>query len=266
MALSMIEAAEPIANSSQEYGDRVHLGQHRDGPRLGLCGELQAHLHDERQAVKEKITSFVRLEPRCTCVLRQWNPIRGRYHSVAERLHKETPNSVWCNQYDNLQSSGPLRDRGRDLSKPAGTSHFCTGVGTGGTIGSTAQYLKEKNPDIRSGVWTHTALCSRSTTDREFDEKLLTHRGHREDILPANVDDIIDKFEKVTDKDGRTQELARMEGLFLSYSCGSAFRVCQLKDELKPTDVAVVLFHDHGSRYVGKVYNDDWMREQGWLA
>ena len=106
----------------------------------------------------------------------------------------------------------------------------------------------------------------------EFDENEIypyITEGIGEDILPVNVDfDIIDKFEKVTDKDGAmaARELARKEGLFLGYSCGSAFQgLRQLKEELKPTDLAVVLFHDHGSRYVGKVYNDDWMREQGWL-
>ena len=90
----------------------------------------------------------------------------------------------------------------------------------------------------------------------------------RTSCRPTSTFDLIDKFEKVTDKDGAvtTRELAKKEGLFLGYSCGSAFQgLRQLKDELKPTDLAVVLFHDHGSRYVGKVYNDDWMREQGWL-
>jgi cystathionine beta-synthase len=90
-----------------------------------------------------------------------------------------------------------------------------------------------------------------------------------EDILPANVDfKTIDRFEKVTDKDGAlaAREMARKEGLFLGYSCGSTFQgLRQLKEHLKPTDVVVCLFHDHGSRYVGKVYNDEWMKGHGWL-
>ena len=152
-------------------------------------------------------------------------------------------------------------------------THFCTGVGTGGTISGTAQYLKEKNPDIQIwGIDSYGSVFKKYHETGEFDENEIypyITEGIGEDILPANVDfDIIDKFEKVTDKDGAlaTRELARKEGLFLGYSCGSAFQgLRQLKDELKPTDLAVVLFHDHGSRYVGKVYNDDWMRAQGWL-
>lgn len=198
------------------------------------------------------------------------------YYSVAERLHNETPNSVWCNQYDNLsnrlahyETTGPEiweQTQGR-------ITHFVVGVGTGGTISGVARYLKEKNPAIQIwGVDTYGSVFKKYHETGVFDEKEIypyITEGIGEDILPKNVDfSLIDRFEKVTDKDGAmaTRELARKEGLFLGYSCGSAFEgIRQLKHELTPDSVVVVLFHDHGSRYVGKVYNDEWMRERGFL-
>ncbi len=198
------------------------------------------------------------------------------YYSVAERLHKETPNSIWCNQYDNLsnrlahyESTGPEiweQTEGK-------ITHFVVGVGTGGTISGVAKYLKEKNPNIKIwGIDTYGSVFKKYHETGEFDEKEIypyITEGIGEDILPKNVDfSLIDKFEKVTDKDGAlaTRELARKEGLFLGYSCGSAFQgLRQLKHELNDDSVVVVLFHDHGSRYVGKVYNDDWMRDRGFL-
>lgn len=199
------------------------------------------------------------------------------YYSVAERIHKETPNSIWCNQYDNLsnreahyESTGPEiweQTEGR-------ITHFVVGVGTGGTISGVAKYLKEKNPNIKIwGVDSYGSVFKKYHETGEFDEKEIypyITEGIGEDILPKNVDfSLIDHFEKVTDKDGAiaARELARKEGLLLGYSCGSAFQgLRQLKHELDENSVVVVLFHDHGSRYVGKVYNDDWMRERGFLT
>lgn len=199
------------------------------------------------------------------------------YYSVAERLHKETPNSIWCNQYDNLanrqahyESTGPEiweQTEGR-------ITHFVVGVGTGGTISGVAKYLKEQNPEIKIwGVDSYGSVFKKYHETGEFDEKEIypyITEGIGEDILPKNVDfSLIDHFEKVTDKDGAlaARELARQEGLLIGYSCGSAFQgLRQLKDELDEHSVTVVLFHDHGSRYVGKVYNDDWMRERGFLV
>jgi cystathionine beta-synthase len=199
------------------------------------------------------------------------------YYSVAERIHKETPNSIWCNQYDNLsnreahyESTGPEiweQTEGR-------ITHFVVGVGTGGTISGVAKYLKEKNPNVKIwGVDSYGSVFKKYHETGEFDEKEIypyITEGIGEDILPKNVDfSLIDHFEKVTDKDGAiaARELARKEGLLLGYSCGSAFQgLRQLKHELDENSVVVVLFHDHGSRYVGKVYNDDWMRERGFLT
>jgi cystathionine beta-synthase len=148
------------------------------------------------------------------------------------------------------------------------------GVGTGGTISGVGKYLKEQNPNVKVwGIDTYGSVFKKYHETGEFDEKEIYSyitEGIGEDILPKNVDfSVIDYFEKVTDKDGAlaTRELAKKEGLFLGYSCGSAFQgLRQLKDQLTPEDIVVVLFHDHGSRYVGKVYNDDWMRDRGFLA
>jgi cystathionine beta-synthase len=198
------------------------------------------------------------------------------YYSVAEKLSKEIPNSYWCNQYDNLsnrqahyESTGPEIWEQTDGK----ITHMVVGVGTGGTISGTGKYLKEKNPDIQIwGIDTYGSVFKKYHETGEFDEKEIypyITEGIGEDILPKNVDfDVIDHFEKVTDKDGAVmaRRIAREEGILLGYSAGSAVAgLVQLKDRLKPDDVVVVVIHDHGSRYVGKIYNDDWMRERGFL-
>ncbi len=198
------------------------------------------------------------------------------YYSVAERKNKEIENSFWVNQYDNLsnrlahyESTGPEIWEQTDGK----ITHFVVGVGTGGTISGVAKYLKEKNPDVKIwGVDSYGSVFKKYHETGEFDEKEIYSyitEGIGEDILPKNVDfSLIDRFEKVTDRDGAmvARELAKKEGLFLGYSCGSAFQaIRQLKNELDENSVVVVLFHDHGSRYVGKVFNDTWMRDRGFL-
>jgi cystathionine beta-synthase len=198
------------------------------------------------------------------------------YYSTAERLNKEIPNSYWCNQYDNLsnrqahfESTGPEIWEQTDGK----ITHFVVGVGTGGTISGVGKYLKSKNPDIQIwGIDTYGSVFKKYHETGIFDEKEIypyVTEGIGEDILPKNVDfGIIDYFEKVTDKDAAvmTRELARQEGILVGNSAGSALAgVLQLADKLKPTDVVVILFHDHASRYVGKIFNDEWMRERGFL-
>lgn len=198
------------------------------------------------------------------------------YYSVAERLSKEIPNSFYPFQYDNLsnrkahyESTGPeIWDQTEGK-----ITHFIVGVGTGGTISGVGKFLKEQNPDVK--IWaadTYGSVFKKYHETGEFDETEIYSyitEGIGEDIIPKNVDfDVIDHFEKVTDRDGAivTRELAKKEGMLLGYSAGSAFQVIrQMKDELNENSVVVVLFHDHGSRYVGKVFNDDWMRERGFL-
>lgn len=198
------------------------------------------------------------------------------YYSVAERLSKEIPNSFWCNQYDNLsntqahyESTGPEIWEQTDGK----ITHLVVGVGTGGTVSGVAKYLKERNPSIKIwGIDTYGSVFKKYKETGVFDEKEIypyITEGIGEDILPKNVDfSLIDHFEKVSDKDGAiyARRLAREEGLLLGYSAGSAIGgLIQMGNQLTKDDVVVVIFHDHGSRYVGKIYNDDWMRERGFL-
>jgi len=198
------------------------------------------------------------------------------YYSVSKRLAEETPNSWYVNQYDNpsntlahYESTGPEiweQTEGK-------VTHFIVGVGTGGTISGVGKYLKEKNPNIKIwGVDTYGSVFKKYHETGIFDENEIYSyitEGIGEDILPKNVDfSIIDGFTKVTDKDAAiyTQRLAKEEGMFLGNSAGAAIKgLLQLKEHFTKEDVVVVLFHDHGSRYVGKMFNDDWMRERGFL-
>lgn len=198
------------------------------------------------------------------------------YYSVAEQKHKETPNSVWLNQYDNLANrAAHYETTGPEIWEQTDgkITHLVVGVGTGGTVSGTAKYLKEQNPDIKIwGIDTYGSVFKKYHETGEFDEQEIypyITEGIGEDILPKNVDfSLIDHFEKVSDKDGAlmTRRLAREEGLMLGYSAGSAMAgVLQLADKLTADDVVVVIFHDHGSRYVKKVFNDTWMKEQGFM-
>lgn len=198
------------------------------------------------------------------------------YYSTSKRLSEETPNSWYVNQYDNLsntkahyESTGPEIWRQTDGK----VTHFVVGVGTGGTISGVGKYLKEQNPNVKVwGVDTYGSVFKKYHETGEFDEKEIypyVTEGIGEDILPKNVDfDIIDGFTKVTDKDAAiyTQRLAKEEGMFLGNSAGAAIKgLLQLKEHFKKDDVVVILFHDHGSRYVGKMFNDDWMRKMGYI-
>ncbi|MFN6079074.1 MAG: pyridoxal-phosphate dependent enzyme [Bacteroidota bacterium] len=200
----------------------------------------------------------------------------GSYYSVAKRISTEIPNSFWFNQYDNLsnrqahyESTGPENWEQTDGK----VTHIITGVGTGGTISGTARFLKEQNKDIKVwGIDTYGSVFKKYHETGIFDEQEIypyITEGIGEDILPKNVDfSLIDHFEKVSDKDGAlmARKIAREEGMLLGYSAGSAVAgLWQMRAELKEDDVVVVIIHDHGSRYVGKIYNDDWMRERGFL-
>jgi cystathionine beta-synthase len=198
------------------------------------------------------------------------------YYSVSKRLAQETPNAWYVNQYDNMSNTkAHYESTGPEIWKQTDgkITHFVVGVGTGGTISGVGKYLKEQNPDIKIwGVDTYGSVFKKYHETGIFDENEIypyVTEGIGEDILPKNVNfDVIDGFTKVTDKDGAiyTQRLAREEGMFLGNSAGSAIKgVLQLKEHFTKDDVVVVLFHDHGSRYVGKMFNDDWMREMGYI-
>jgi len=198
------------------------------------------------------------------------------YYSTAKRLAKEIPNSWYVNQYDNPSntkahylSTGPEIWEQTD----GAVTHFVVGVGTGGTISGVGKYLKEQNPNVKVwGIDTYGSVFKKYHETGIFDENEIypyITEGIGEDILPKNVNfDIIDGFTKVTDKDAAiyTQRLAKEEGMFLGNSAGAAIKgLLQLKEHFSKDDVVVVLFHDHGSRYVGKMFNDDWMRNRGFL-
>ncbi|KIA90308.1 cystathionine beta-synthase [Pedobacter kyungheensis] len=198
------------------------------------------------------------------------------YYSVSSRLEREVPNSWKPNQYDNLANSqAHYEQTGPEIweQTEGKITHLVVGVGTGGTISGTGKYLKEKNPNIQVwGIDTYGSVFKKYKETGIFDKDEIypyITEGIGEDFLPANVNfDVIDLFEKVTDKDAAlmTRDIARKEGIFVGNSAGAAIGgLIQLKDKLKPEDVVVVIFHDHGSRYMGKMYNEDWLRERGFL-
>ena len=198
------------------------------------------------------------------------------YYSVSTRLGKEVPNSWKPNQYDNLSNSAAHYEQtGPEIweQTEGKITHLVVGVGTGGTISGAGKYLKEQNPNIKIwGIDTYGSVFKKYKETGIFDKNEIypyITEGIGEDFLPANVDfSVIDRFEKVTDKDAAlmTREIARKEGIFAGNSAGSAIAgLLQMKDSLTVDDVVVVIFHDHGSRYMGKMYNEDWLRERGFL-
>lgn len=198
------------------------------------------------------------------------------YYSVSSRLASEIPNSWKPNQYDNLSNrQAHYEQTGPEIwdQTEGKVTHLVVGVGTGGTISGTAQYLKEKNPAIQVlGIDTYGSVFKKYKETGIFDKNEIypyITEGIGEDFLPANVDfGLIDHFEKVTDKDAAimTRRIAREEGIFAGNSAGSALAgLVQMKDRYKSGDVVVVIFHDHGTRYLGKMFNDDWMRDRGFL-
>jgi cystathionine beta-synthase len=198
------------------------------------------------------------------------------YYSVSSRLEKEVPNSWKPNQYDNpanaiahYESTGPEiweQTEGK-------ITHLIVGVGTGGTISGTGRYLKEQNPNIQIlGIDTYGSVFKKYKETGIFDKDEIysyVTEGIGEDFLPENVDfNVIDHFEKVTDEDAAkmTRRIPKEEGIFAGNSAGSAMAgLMQMKDHFKEGDVVVVIFHDHGTRYLGKMFNDEWMKMKGWL-
>ena len=196
------------------------------------------------------------------------------YYSTAKRIGEETPNSWYVNQYDNPSNSlAHYETTGPEIwdQTDGKITHFVVGVGTGGTISGVAKFLKEKNPQIKIwGIVTYGSVFKKYHETGIFDQNEIypyITEGIGEDILPKNVNfDLIDGFEKVTDEDAAiyTRKLAKQEGIFAGNSCGAAVKgVLQLKHNFKKNDVVVVLLHDSGSRYIGKIYNDEWMKKNG---
>ncbi|MFD1768148.1 pyridoxal-phosphate dependent enzyme [Sphingobacterium suaedae] len=198
------------------------------------------------------------------------------YYAVSSRLEKEIPNSWKADQYDNPSNAkAHYEQTGPEIWKQTDgkITHLVAGVGTGGTISGVAKYLRERNPAIKVwGIDTYGSVFKKYKETGVFDKNEIypyITEGIGEDFLPANVDfNLIDLFEKVSDKDAAlmTRELARREGIFAGNSAGAAVMgLLQLGHSLQDDDLVVVIFHDHGSRYMGKMYNEDWLRERGFL-
>ena len=279
MAVKMIEVAEK-EGKLKPGGTIIECTSGNTGMGLALAAVVKGYkciftTTDKQSKEKMDILKAVGAEVIvCPTNVEPEDP--RSYYSVARRLAKEIPNSFHANQYDNLanrlahyESTGPEIWNQTDGK----ITHLVCTAGTGGTVTGTAMFLKEKNPNIQ--VWAidvYGSLLTKYFRTGEVDMNEVhpyISEGFGEDFVPDNYDmSVIDHFEQVTDKDGAimARRLAKEEGIFCGYSAGSCIQgLMQLKDRLKKDDLVVCIFHDHGSRYVAKVYNDQWMIERGFL-
>jgi cystathionine beta-synthase len=279
MALKMVEVAEQ-EGKLKPGGTIIEGTSGNTGMGLALAAVVKGYkcifvTTDKQSKEKADILKAVGAEV-IVCPTNVLPEDPRSYYSVAKRLAQEIPNSYHMNQYDNLanrqahyESTGPEIWKQTDGK----ITHLVCTAGTGGTIVGTAKYLKEQNPNIQ--VWAidvYGSLLTKYFRTGEIDMKEVhpyISEGFGEDFVPLNYDmSVIDYFEQVTDKDGAVmaRKLAKEEGLFCGYSAGSCIAgLMQLKNKLKKDDLVVCIFHDHGSRYVGKIYNDQWMIERGFI-
>jgi cystathionine beta-synthase len=279
MALKMVEVAE-AEGKLKPGGTIIECTSGNTGMGLALAAVVKGYkciftTTDKQSKEKMDILRAVGAEVIvCPTNVEPEDP--RSYYSVARRLASEIPNAYHFNQYDNLANRlAHYETTGPEIWKQTDgkITHFVCTAGTGGTITGTAQFLKEKNPNIQ--IWAIDVYGSllthyfRTGTIDMSEVHPYISEGFGEDFVPGNYDmSVIDHFEQVTDKDGAVmaRRLAKEEGLFCGYSAGSCLQgLMQLSDRLKNDDLVVCVFHDHGSRYVGKLYNDDWMREKGFL-
>lgn len=279
MALKMIEDAEQ-AGLLKPGGTIIEGTSGNTGMGLAMAAVVKGYrcifTTTDKQS-KEKIDALRAFGAEVIVCPTNVDPEDPRsYYSVSSRLEKEVPNAWKANQYDNLSNTqAHYEQTGPEIweQTEGKITHLVVGVGTGGTISGTAKYLREKNPNIKVwGIDTYGSIFKKYKETGIFDKNEIypyITEGIGEDFLPQNVNfDLIDMFEKVTDKDAAlmTRDLARKEGIFAGNSAGAAVAgLLQLGAELKDEDVVVVIFHDHGSRYMGKMYNEDWLRERGFL-
>ncbi len=200
------------------------------------------------------------------------------YYEVAKQLQKDTPNSLYINQYFNEQNiDAHYHTTGPEIWDQTNgkITHLVACSGTGGTISGTARFLKEQNPSVKViGIDAYGSVIQKFHETGEFDkDEIYPYRieGLGKNLIPSATDfDCIDSFMKVTDEESAhtARELAKTEGLFLGYTSGAAMQgIKQMSEEgaFDSESVVVVIFPDHGSRYMGKIYNDDWMAEQGFM-
>jgi cystathionine beta-synthase len=280
MALKMVEMAEE-SGELKPGGTIIECTSGNTGMGLAIVACIRGYktvftLADKQS--KEKIDALKALGSEVHVCPTNVAPEDPRsYYSVARKIHENTQNSIFVNQYDNpgnalahYESTGPEIWQQTDGK----ITHFVVGVGTGGTVSGVSKYLKEQNQDVFTlGIDSYGSVFKKYKETGIFDEKEIYSyltEGIGEDILPKNVDfDVIDEFVKVTDKDGAimTRRLAKEEGLFVGWSAGSAVHGAleYAKKNLKQDDLMVIVLHDHGTRYLGKVFNDDWMQDHGFL-
>ncbi|MCC7525708.1 MAG: pyridoxal-phosphate dependent enzyme [Chitinophagaceae bacterium] len=279
MALKMIEVAEK-EGKLKPGGTIIECTSGNTGMGLALAASVKGYkcifTSTDKQS-KEKFDILKAVGAEVIVCPTNVEPDDPRsYYSVAKRLSKEIPDSFLCNQYDNLANRiAHYETTGPEIWKQTDgkITHLVCTAGTGGTVTGTAMFLKEKNPDIK--VWAidvYGSLLTKYFRTGEIDMEEVhpyISEGFGEDFVPANFDmTVIDHFEQVTDKDGAlmARRLAKEEGLFCGYSAGSCLQgLFQLRKNLKDGDLVVCIFHDHGSRYVGKIYNDQWMLERGFI-
>jgi len=279
MALKMVEVAEK-EGKLKPGGTIIEGTSGNTGMGLALAGVVKGYkcifvTTDKQSKEKADILKAVGAEV-IVCPTNVLPEDPRSYYSVAKRLAKEIPNSYHMNQYDNLanrlahyETTGPEIWNQTDGK----ITHLVCTAGTGGTITGVAMFLKEKNPAIK--VWAidvYGSLLTKYFRTGEVDMNQVhpyISEGFGEDFVPLNYDmSVIDHFEQVTDKDGAimARKLAKEEGIFCGYSAGSCLQgLIQLRHNLKKDDLVVCIFHDHGSRYVAKIYNDQWMIERGFL-
>ncbi len=279
MALKMIEDAER-AGKLKPGGTIIEGTSGNTGMGLAIAAVVKGYrcifTTTDKQS-KEKIDALKAFGAEVVVCPTNVDPEDPRsYYSVSSRLEREVPNSWKANQYDNLSNQqAHYEQTGPEIwdQTDGRVTQLVVGVGTGGTVTGVGRYLKERNPAIKVwGIDTYGSVFKKYKETGIFDKNEIypyITEGIGEDFLPENVDfDVIDHFEKVTDKDAAlmTRRIAREEGIFAGNSAGSAMAgLLQLKDRFTRNDVIVVIFHDHGSRYMGKMFNDDWMREKGFL-
>ena len=279
MALKMVEDAEK-AGLLKPGGTIIEGTSGNTGMGLAIAGIIKGYkcifVTTDKQS-KEKVDALKAFGADVIVCPTNVDPEDDRsYYSVAARLSREIPNSYHTNQYDNLSNTqANYEQTGPEIweQTEGRITHLVVGVGTGGTASGAGKYLKEKNPAIQVwGIDTYGSVFKKYKETGILDKNEIypyITEGIGEDFLPKNVNfDTIDLFEKVTDKDAAlmTREIVRKEAIWVGNSAGSAIAgLHQLKDKLKPTDVVVVIFHDHGSRYLAKIFNDDWMRERGFI-
>lgn len=279
MALKMIEVAEK-EGKLKPGGTIIECTSGNTGMGLALAAIVKGYkciftTTDKQSKEKMDILKAVGAEV-IVCPTNVEPDDPQSYYSIARRLAREIPNSFHCNQYDNLANRlAHYETTGPEIWKQTDgrITHLVCTAGTGGTVTGTAQYLKKMNPDIQ--IWAidvYGSLLTKYFRTGELDMNEVHpyfSEGFGEDFVPENYDmSVIDHFEQVTDRDGAimARRLAKEEGLFCGYSAGSCLQgLMQLKDKLNKDDLVVCIFHDHGSRYVAKIYNDQWMMERGFL-